>query len=138
LAYENGKLTYGHLEALISNIVVATSLMNTFLLAALYVPASLLLQRRAVKLSRHAALLENSRPVTTLDAAKAKIQAQEQQSEDENMGLEDETANVTPDQEAWMKSRALTFPLREQLPKVAAILSPLLAGSIGELLNLFK
>jgi ABC-type multidrug transport system fused ATPase/permease subunit len=138
LGYENAKLMYGQLEAIISNIIVATSLLNTFLLAVLYVPASLLLQHRAAELSRHAASFETRLPLTAIDAAKAKAQAQEQSAEDEEENREDEPASVTPKQEEWLKNRGLTFPLREQLPKFAAILSPLLAGSMGELLNLFR
>ncbi|HWN11697.1 MAG TPA: hypothetical protein VNO50_20900 [Pyrinomonadaceae bacterium] len=105
--YKYVNLIYGHLETLTSNIVLATSVLNTLLLAALYVPEALLLQRRAHALSRIAASKE---------------------SKSGESAWEDE----------WLKSRHLIFPFKEQLPKVIAILSPLLAGPLGEVLNFFR
>lgn len=106
-AYKYANVIFAHLETLTSNIVLATSVLNTLLLAVLYVPSALFLQRRAHALSRLAA------------------------SSEQKVG-------DAPWQDEWLNSKHLIFPFKEQLPRVIAILSPLLAGPLGELLNFFR
>ena len=73
---------------------------NSLILAAVYLPAAYILQRRAQLLAKELPL--------------------------------------PPDkQEETLKSKGLTFSFRESLPRVLAILGPLLAGPIGELFKLF-
>jgi hypothetical protein len=121
--YKYASLIFGHLEILTSNIVLATSVLNTLLLAALYVPSALMLQRRAYALSRLAVDVESE--------PKKEIVGKDSNAEEQGVG-------VAARQEAWLRSRNLIFPFKEQLPKVIAILSPLLAGPLGEVLNFFK
>jgi hypothetical protein len=54
------------------------------------------------------------------------------------LGLDGKPLRTTDRQSQWLNSRGLMFPFKEQIPKVIAVLSPLLAGPIGELLNIFK
>ncbi|HKQ52598.1 MAG TPA: hypothetical protein VJT74_09530, partial [Pyrinomonadaceae bacterium] len=121
--FKNANVLYGNLEALVSNVVLATSVLNTLLLAGIYVPAALALQGRAAKLARVAVELEAK------DAQKAEGAAKR---------VRLTWAAMTEKQEAWIKSHGLIHPFKEQMPKAIAILSPLLAGPIGELLNFFK
>ena len=104
------KFLFQRLEILVSSIVMGTGVLNTLLLAGLYVPAALVLQRRAIRLSRLAVAPEK--------------------------GARD--APISKEQTEWMERHGLDFPLRDQLPKVAAILSPLLAGPMGQLLSFLK
>jgi uncharacterized membrane protein YciS (DUF1049 family) len=115
--YNYASLIYAQVEALTSNIVLAASVLNTLMLGGLYVPSALLLQQRANALSRFA-VKSDERGV----AATADEQADE----------------IAGKREAWLKNRALVFPFKEQVPKVIAILSPLLAGPVAEVLNFFK
>lgn len=133
--YKNANVLYGHLEGLVANLVLTTSVLNTLLLAALYIPSALVLHHRALKLSLLSAKFEPRRAVTAIDAAKARYQAKREEAEDKDAAIDDDLEYVTPKQEEWLKNRGLTNPLKGQLPKVAAILSPLLAGPIGELLK---
>lgn len=43
-----------------------------------------------------------------------------------------------PDPEEWMRAHGLSFPLKEHLTRIAALLSPLLAGPVSELLSFLK
>jgi hypothetical protein len=66
--YKFANVLYEHLATLTTNIVTATSVLNTLLLAALYVPSALLLQRRAVELAAVAIELENMPKAAPVDA----------------------------------------------------------------------
>jgi hypothetical protein len=109
------KFLFQRLEVLVSNLITGTGILNTLLLAGIYVPSALVLQRRAVVLSRLATGTEK--------------RDHDEMSSD-HVSTKEETE--------WMEKHGLRFLLREQLPKIAAILSPLLAGPIGQLLNFFK
>ena len=105
---------FQRLEILVTNIVSSVGIMNSVLLAALYVPVAWVLHRRALRLSWLA-----------IHGAKRSREAGKETS-------------PTKEQTEWMERQGLTFPLKDQLPKIAAILSPLLAGPLGQLLNSFK
>ncbi len=121
---EPAKILYANLESLISNNLTGTSVFNTLLLAGIYVPSALVLQSRATRLSQLAIRLESERATTAKEVDETTVVF---------------TAPVLrTKQEEWIKSYGLSHPIREQLPKVVAIVSPLLAGPIGELLNFFK
>lgn len=70
--------------------------LNSLILAAIYLPAAYILQRRAQLLAQESHLLPDK-------------------------------------QEEILSSKGLTFSFRESLPRILAILGPLLAGPIGEL-----
>jgi hypothetical protein len=104
----------GRLEVVVSNIVTGTGIMNTLLLTGLYVPAALVLQNRVRGLARLAVQREKAVPEAGLDVP------------------------LTKEQTEWIAQHDLALPLKEQLPKIVAILSPMLAGPVGQLLNFLK
>jgi hypothetical protein len=106
------KYLFQRLEILVANMVTSIGIYNTILLAGLYVPGAAILQRRAMRL------------VTRLRETKPTGQPSGE--------------GLTKQQKEWMEEHGLVFPLRDQLPKIAAILSPLLAGPMGQLLGFFK
>ena len=118
------KLIYERLDALATSNVTAGGILNTMILAAIYLPAALVLQKRARDLSFRAV---NSRRNVTVVGEESQPEANREDDEETPANEDD-----------WMKARGLTFPLKEQLPRIAAILSPLLAGPISELLVFFK
>lgn len=105
------KFLFQRLEVLVSNIVTGTGILNTLILASLYVPSAFVLQRRGEDLA------------ATAVGDKRK---------------EKDSYVLTKAHKDWMEQHGLSFVLKDQLPKMAAILSPLLAGPIGQLLSLAK
>lgn len=143
-SYEYAGLIYEQLKSLTSNIVLATSVLNTLLLAALYVPSALLLQHRAHLLSKLAFEVESRLKMMAEDSPADEYSVgtkrNEPKSELELRGptAEQQSTSFASWQDGWLKSRNLIFPFKDQVPKVIAILSPLLAGPLGELLNFLK
>lgn len=88
------------IEGYFSVITTTAAATNTLIMAAVYVPAALVLRGRAHRL---AAEVTGEGP--------------------------------TPAREKWLQERGLAFSLAEHLPRVAALLAPLLAGPIGELIG---
>lgn len=82
-------------ESFFSNLLAAEGGFFTLILASVYLPAALILRRRADSLIC--------------------------------------LAGENPDKEKLLKDYNLTFSFAESLPKIIAILSPLLAGPVGEL-----
>lgn len=85
-------------QTLNTSAIAVTGGFNTLILAAVYLPAAYILQRRAQLFIK-------------------------------NSSLEIE------EKEKRLKDRELTFNFRESLPRLAAILGPLLAGPIGDLVK---
>ena len=125
-------LIYGRLKTIGSNTVTSVAFLNTLLLAAIYVPAALVLQRRADNLFE-----------TTSQASRAEMASGDAETK---KGVEGKPAKSgdksgdkpTSGREEWMKEHGLSFPLKDHLGRVAAILSPLLAGPLGDLLSFVK
>ena len=83
-----------------STVVAVAGGFNTMVLAAVYLPAAYILQRRA-----------------RLEVMRSSLKLKPE------------------DREKMLKDQGLTFSFRESLPRVAAILGPLLAGPIGDLVK---
>jgi hypothetical protein len=129
---------YAKLRSLALNNITATGVMNTLLLAAVYVPAALVLQSRAGELADEAMSLESTKAT---DEGQSEAQVQPGKEEEERKGDKREEkprGEKPPDREEWLKAHGLAFPLKEQLTRIAALISPLLAGPIAELLSLLK
>jgi hypothetical protein len=124
------KLMYERLESFVTNTVTSVGVMNTLILAALYVPAALILQMRAGDLAEEALVAEPQEPAPE-EPEERKAGAATQEP-----GVEPK--KKAPDREEWLKSRGLSFPLKENLGRIAAILSPLLAGPVSDLLLFLK
>lgn len=94
-----------------SNVTSGEAAAYTLLLAAIYVPAAFVLRRRARALIPP----EKVRVKKSQDGKEGKVQSGEE----------------------WLEEHGLTVAgsLQEILPKLAAILAPLLVGSVGELLK---
>lgn len=85
------------MSSLTSAFTSAQAASSTLLLAAIYIPAFLILRSRAIALA---------------------------------------DPGLTPEaREKWLKERGLSVSFTEHLPRVAAILGPLLAGPLGDLLG---
>src|ERR1044072_5854594 len=133
---------HGLLKNLALNNITGVGVMNTLVLSALYVPAALVLQKRAARLANEAARIEKlkaaeaARAVQAAKAAKASEPAEDVKAEGARKEAEPEKKKF--DREEWMKSRGLAFPFKEQLTRIAALISPLLAGPVAELLSFVK
>ncbi len=110
VAFALPRFLFQRLEVLVSNIVTGTGILNTLILASLYIPSAYVLQRRGEYLA------------VAADSDKSKK----------------DSRVLTKAHKDWMEQHGLSFVLKDQLPKMAAILSPLLAGPIGQLLSLAK
>jgi hypothetical protein len=88
-------------ENLFSALNATAAGLNTLLLASVYLPAALVLRRRAHVL------------------AKQKLGADA----------------TLPARDEWLKKQGLLLSFSEQLPRFAAILAPLLAGPVGDLIG---
>lgn len=134
-------VVYQRLESLVSNVVTSVAVLNSLLLAAVYVPATLILQKRAEDVTTEVLTDEKAHVADALAA-----EAAEAKSRLPPAWLVPHTAVERPEKprreaparEEWMKARGLSFPLKEHLGRIAAILSPLLAGPVAELLLLLK
>lgn len=134
------RLIYERLAAVATNTLNGNAIMNTLILAALYVPSALVLQGRADALSRQAVSLAEAEPAAEKRAegdggaaggAAKKDGAEASETEGKPKAG---AAPKPPDREEWLKARGLTFPFKEHLKQVAAVLSPMLAGPVSELL----
>lgn len=119
---------YGELRKIAMNNVTAVGVMNTLLLAALYVPAALVIRKRADDLSERVVREQ----AAGAEGAKAAEEAKARE------GAEPGEKKKQPGREEWLKSYGLAFPLQENLARVAAILAPLLAGPVSELFSFLK
>jgi hypothetical protein len=89
------------IENLFSVLTSTAAGLNTLLLASVYLPAALVLRRRAHHLAEQKA----------------------------------EAGATLPDRDEWLKKQGLSLSFSEQLPRFAAILAPLLAGPVGDLIG---
>jgi hypothetical protein len=126
---------YGKLNGLALNNITGVSVLNTLLLVALYVPAAYVLQGRANRLSAVAVRLEDARAATRRAGAEVEEKAESQEAK---KGPEREGERKRTKRDEWLRAHDLSFPYKEHLTRVLALLSPLLAGPVSELLSLLK
>jgi hypothetical protein len=88
------------------SVITQESLGYTVVLAALYLPAFIVLRERAIKYAQSRISADKASGVTT-----------------------------SMDLPAFLKANGLTFSIREQLPRIVTILSPMLAGPTAALLS---
>lgn len=128
---------YAKFHGLALNNITAVGVLNTLLLTALYVPAALVLQKRAAELALDAERAEKAAADAKAAAAAAAATRRRSRDADSDARVEPEKKKGF-DRDEWLKAHGLAFPLKEQLARVAALLSPLLAGPVSELLSLLK
>ncbi len=116
---------YRNLDKLVTTIITSLGAFHSLLLAGIYIPAAFVLNRRATEL--HAQPVKQARPQPA--GAHNALQLNETQDDPQLVEAPGAPRPTAPKQ---------AIPLSEHLLKLAALLGPLLAGPIGELLGRLK
>lgn len=128
------RLLYERLDNIVANTATSLGILNTVVLAAIYVPAALILRERANDLAaERVKAAAASAAAAPPDAAWGALVG-----DLDSGGGGARRPPPPPGREEWLKARGLAFPLKEHLGRVAVILSPLLTGPISELLIFLK